>query len=60
MIKEDVAVVCRHMPSATAITVHMEAINHCLLRRKELEDFIESEGLSERVRIPADGEGIKF
>ena len=56
MTKEDVAKVCRYVPSATVIAVHMEAIDHCLLHRKELEDFIESEGLSERVRIPADGE----
>jgi L-ascorbate metabolism protein UlaG (beta-lactamase superfamily) len=60
MTKDDVAKLCRHMPSATVIAVHMEAIDHCLLRRKELEDFIEGEGLSERVRIPADGEAIQF
>jgi L-ascorbate metabolism protein UlaG (beta-lactamase superfamily) len=60
MPKEDVAEVCRHMPSATVIAVHMEAIDHCLLRRKELADFIEGEGLSEQVRIPADGEGMQF
>ena len=60
MTKEDVAKVCKHMPSATVIAVHMEAIDHCLLYRKELEGFIESKGLSGRVRIPADGEGIQF
>ncbi len=58
MTKEDVARVCRYMPSATIIAVHMDAIDHCLEHRKDLEDFIESEGLSERVRIPADGEAI--
>jgi hypothetical protein len=30
------------------------------LTRKELEDFVEGEGLSEHVLIPADGEGIEF
>jgi len=60
MTIDDVAKVCRHIPSATVIAVHMEAMDHCLLRRKELEDFIESEGLSDRVRIPADGEDIAF
>jgi L-ascorbate metabolism protein UlaG (beta-lactamase superfamily) len=60
MTKEDVARVCRYMPSATVIAVHMEAIDHCLLHRKELEDFIENEGLSERIRIPADGESMEF
>jgi L-ascorbate metabolism protein UlaG (beta-lactamase superfamily) len=60
MTKEHVAEVCRHMPNATVIAVHMEAIDHCLLSRKELEDYIESEGLSERIRIPADGERIEL
>ena len=56
MTKEDVAKVCRHVPNATFIAVHMEAIDHYLLTRKELEDYIESEGLSTQVRIPADGD----
>jgi L-ascorbate metabolism protein UlaG (beta-lactamase superfamily) len=60
MTKEDVADVCRYMRSATVIAVHMEAIDHCLLHRKELEDFIESEGLSARVYIPEDGERMEF
>ena len=60
MTKKDVAKVCKHMPSATVVAVHMEAIDHCLLRRKELEDFIEGEGLRGQVRIPADGESMKF
>ena len=60
MTKKHVAKVCEHIPSATVIAVHMEAIDHCLLRRKELEDFIESEGLSGQVRIPADGESMQF
>lgn len=60
MTKEDVAEVCTHLPSATVVAVHMEAINHCRLTRKELEDFVEGEGLSEHVLIPADGEGIEF
>jgi L-ascorbate metabolism protein UlaG (beta-lactamase superfamily) len=60
MPKEDVAKVCRYMPSATVIAVHMDAIDHCLEHRKDLEDYIESEGLISQVRIPADGEDIKF
>jgi L-ascorbate metabolism protein UlaG (beta-lactamase superfamily) len=64
MTREDVAEVCRYLcrylPDATVVAVHMEAINHCPLTRKELEDYLKSEGLSDRVHIPADGEAIEF
>jgi L-ascorbate metabolism protein UlaG (beta-lactamase superfamily) len=60
MTREDVAEVCRYLPNATVVAVHMEAINHCPLTRKVLEDFVKNEELSDRVHIPADGEDIEF
>lgn len=54
----DVANVCRAVPSATVIAVHMEAVNHCLLTRAGLRAGLEAAGLASRVRIPADGETI--
>jgi L-ascorbate metabolism protein UlaG (beta-lactamase superfamily) len=36
MDADDVCRVCRALPSATVIAVHMEAINHCMLTREEL------------------------
>jgi L-ascorbate metabolism protein UlaG (beta-lactamase superfamily) len=60
MSKEDVEKVCTHMPSATVIAVHMDALDHCLEHRTDLANFIESKGLSAQVRIPADGESMKF
>lgn len=59
MTVEDVARVCRAVPEATIIAVHLEAINHCLLTRSELEESLQREGLSERVEIPADGATLK-
>lgn len=59
MTAEDVARVCRALPGARVVTVHMEAINHCLLTRGELEESLRAEGLSERVEIPADGETLQ-
>lgn len=56
MTAEDVAKVCRAVPEARIVAVHMEAINHCLLTRSELEDHLHREGLSAQVKIPADGE----
>jgi L-ascorbate metabolism protein UlaG (beta-lactamase superfamily) len=56
MTAEDVVRVCRALPDARVVAVHMEAINHCLLTRGELEDELRKESLARRVKIPADGE----
>jgi L-ascorbate metabolism protein UlaG (beta-lactamase superfamily) len=56
MTAEDVVRVCRALPDARVVAVHMEAINHCLLTRGELEDELRKESLAGRVKIPADGE----
>lgn len=60
MTAEDVASVCRALPAARVVAVHMEAINHCLLTRGELEEELRGQGLSERVEIPADGETFEI
>ncbi len=60
MTAEDVARVCRALPDALVVAVHMEAINHCLLTRDELRDELQREGLAERVEIPADGETLEL
>lgn len=59
MTAADVAAVCRELPNAQVIAVHMEAINHCLLSRADLRRELEAQGLSDRVLIPADGEVIE-
>ena len=60
MTAEDVAQVCRALPQAQVIAIHMEAVNHCLLSRAELRSRLAQEQLSQRVRIPADGELIEL
>ena len=55
MTVEDVIPMAGTVPKARRIAVHMEAIGHCLLIRKELKDASEREGISGRVEIPADG-----
>ncbi|MFB6170635.1 MAG: MBL fold metallo-hydrolase [Haloarculaceae archaeon] len=52
-----VAAVARHTDGAV-VAVHMEAINHCLLTREELADYLRDEGV-EGVTIPADGEAVR-
>ena len=56
MTAKDVAKTCRRAPNSTIVAVHMEAINHCLLKRAHLEAELDREGLKGRVRIPKDGE----
>ncbi|WP_068620262.1 MBL fold metallo-hydrolase [Paenibacillus tuaregi] len=56
MDEKDVAQVCRQLPDALVIAVHMEAINHCLVTREDLRRHLAGSSLSDRVRIPADGE----
>jgi L-ascorbate metabolism protein UlaG (beta-lactamase superfamily) len=59
MTAEDVVRVCRALPDARVVAVHMEAINHCLLTRAELEEELRKESLVKRVKIPADGETLE-
>jgi len=59
MGKDDVLEVCRAAPSAAIVATHMEAVNHAVLSRAELRDFLTAHGLAGRVAIPADGETLQ-
>ena len=56
MTAEDVVTVCQAAPSARIVAVHMEAINHCLLTRDDLEFQLEAARV--RAAIPRDGEWV--
>lgn len=60
MGKDDVLHAYQKMPNATIIASHMDAINHMTLSRKELRDHVKQHGIGDRVRIPEDGEVLKF
>lgn len=60
MGKDDVLHAYQAMPNATIIATHMDAINHMTLSRKELSDHVKEHKIGDRVRIPADGEVLKF
>jgi L-ascorbate metabolism protein UlaG (beta-lactamase superfamily) len=45
---------------ATVVAVHLEALNHCPLTRDELRAAVDAAGVGARVRIPADGETLRF
>jgi len=60
MGKEDTLRTLQILPTATIVTSHMEAINHCLLTRAELREYTQQQGIEDKVLIPADGESLYF
>ena len=58
MNKEDVLAVHRAAPHATLIASHLEAVNHALLSRRELRDYLGEQGIQQRVLVPEDGETL--
>ncbi|HYH15166.1 MAG TPA: MBL fold metallo-hydrolase [Flavisolibacter sp.] len=61
MTAEDVAQVIQTAPETSkVIAVHMEAINHCYLKRIELKEKLSTWKLEARCLIPADGETMNF
>jgi len=60
MTKEDIYQTYMEAKQSTIIVSHMEAVNHCLLTRKELKSFIDEKGLSKNILVPNDGESISF
>ncbi|HCE6543732.1 TPA: MBL fold metallo-hydrolase [Pseudomonas aeruginosa] len=60
MSKDDVLRAAQAAPKATIVASHMDAINHMTLSRKQLRDFVQQQGIEDRVRIPRDGESVKF
>ena len=60
MGKQDVLQVHRATPKSTIVASHMEAVNHGMLSRKELREFVEEKGVTGRVLVPEDGETLRF
>ena len=60
MDADHVVAVCREIPSAKVIVIHMETMTHCLLTRAELRKRLDQEGLSHQVQIPRDGEVLSL
>jgi len=58
MTAEDVIQVCKQAPHSEVIAVHMDAINHCLVTRKELAHAAHHAKV--KVIIPDDGEIVKI
>ncbi|MCT9813036.1 MBL fold metallo-hydrolase [Acidovorax sp. Be4] len=60
MGKQDALQATKAAPNAAIVAVHMDAVNHMSLSRKELREFVQVNKIQERVMIPEDGEVMKF
>ncbi len=60
MGQEDVLRVHRILPRARIVAIHMEALNHCVLSREALQDYVREQGLTDYVSIPQDGALLEF
>ena len=60
MGKDDVLKASKLMPKSKVVAVHMDAINHMSLSRKELKQFVHANRIDSHVAIPQDGESLKF
>ena len=60
MTAEDVIAVARHVPEATVVAIHLEALSHCPMTRDALARTVVAAGVADRVRIPADGEALEL
>lgn len=60
MGQEDVLNLHFLLPEAKIVATHMEAINHCLLTRSALREYVDANQIGELVSIPQDGETVIF
>lgn len=60
MDKKDVLKMTQKAPNAKVVAVHMDAINHMTVDRKDLAEYVNEHGIRDKVYIPFDGEQIKF
>jgi L-ascorbate metabolism protein UlaG (beta-lactamase superfamily) len=61
MTIEDVLQVAKNSKTSSKIVVvHMEAINHCAMKRDDLKKALQENGYSKRVWVPDDGQYIQL
>ncbi|WP_216605112.1 MBL fold metallo-hydrolase [Pelistega europaea] len=57
---EDVAKAYKVMPKANIITVHMDAVNHCVVSSDDMRKFVTKHHLTKRVAVPKGGDSFTF
>ncbi len=58
MTPADIIAVHQKSPQTRIIAVHMDTINHCLVKRTDLIQAMKENGLAEKIMIPRDGETV--
>ena len=53
----DIESVCNLVPDATIIATHLDSVNHALLTRRNIQNFVDTKQLMQ-VKVPADGERL--
>jgi len=56
MTPEDIIAVYENSQKSNIITVHMNTLNHCHVKRKDLKKALTDIGIAEVIEIPADGD----
>lgn len=60
MGKKDVLKATKAAPNADIVAVHMDAVNHMTVERKDMAEYAREHGIRDRVLIPFDGERMTF
>ena len=60
MDKKDVLKMTQKAPNAKVVAVHMDAINHMTVDRKDLSEYVNEHAIRDKVLIPFDGERMEF
>lgn len=60
MGKKDVLRMVEKMPNADVVAIHMDAINHMAVDRRDLSEYVRQHGIRDKVLIPFDGEKMNF
>ncbi|MDO1501667.1 alpha/beta fold hydrolase [Winogradskyella maritima] len=56
MTPADIIEVQKKAPNADILAVHMNTLNHCFVKRKDLKKNLSDKGIDELVEIPEDGD----
>lgn len=60
MGEDDVLRASKAATEAKIVAVHLDAVNHMSLTRKELRTYVKQHGIESRVDIPEDGASLEF
>jgi L-ascorbate metabolism protein UlaG (beta-lactamase superfamily) len=58
MTPDDIIKVHEELPETNIIAVHMDTVNHCFVKRSDLQTTLAKSGIVSKVLIPLDGEKV--